>query len=269
MKSYAVIAVVLALLEVNTFVQSLSVCPANAKRFGNMCYSLNRRSTTWLDANNKCKLLGGQLATIDALPVNNFLFNNYRQQRQRSSNVWIGFKKCNDKWCHPDGKASVFHKWNTKEPNNVGGNEDCVEMWHNGYWNDAPCNQRRQSICEIPVLVDECALGTANCHYQAICTNTMRSYTCACKAGFTGNGTVCNDIDECSSGVNSCNALANCENTFGSYSCTCHVGYHGDGKKCTKVSVEHDKILKELEEHDKLTDKKLTNIENLLQKLLG
>jgi hypothetical protein len=42
------------------------------------------------------------------------------------------------------------------------------------------------------VFVDECALGTANCHYQAICTNTMRSYTCACKAGFTGNGTVCN-----------------------------------------------------------------------------
>ena len=40
--------------------------------------------------------------------------------------------------------------------------------------------------------VDECSLGTANCHEQATCTNTIGSYVCSCKKGFTGNGTICN-----------------------------------------------------------------------------
>ena len=40
--------------------------------------------------------------------------------------------------------------------------------------------------------VDECSLGTANCHAQATCTNTIGSFVCSCKKGFTGNGTICN-----------------------------------------------------------------------------
>ena len=35
------------------------------------------------------------------------------------------------------------------------------------------------------------------------------------------------------------------------------------------VFTEHDKILEELEQHDKVTSQKLTNIEHVLQKLLG
>ena len=126
-------------------------CPANTKRFGNMCYRYQQRPTSWLYANEQCNLLGGQLATIDGSSLNDFLYKNYRKPIY--TNVWIGFKKCGTKWCHPDGKRSMYYKWNTGEPNNVGRNENCVEMWGNGYWNDAPCRNFKPSICEIPGII--------------------------------------------------------------------------------------------------------------------
>ena len=39
--------------------------------------------------------------------------------------------------------------------------------------------------------MDECALGSDGCHDNATCTNTVGSYTCQCKEGFTGNGVDC------------------------------------------------------------------------------
>jgi len=39
--------------------------------------------------------------------------------------------------------------------------------------------------------INECALGTHNCDIHAICTNTIGSYTCECKTGYSGNGFTC------------------------------------------------------------------------------
>ena len=45
------------------------------------------------------------------------------------------------------------------------------------------------SICQTDV--DECSDNTNNCDSNADCTNTEGSYTCACKPGWTGDGTSC------------------------------------------------------------------------------
>ena len=39
--------------------------------------------------------------------------------------------------------------------------------------------------------IDECVSGNNSCHDYANCTNTIGSYTCECKEGFTGNGVEC------------------------------------------------------------------------------
>jgi len=41
------------------------------------------------------------------------------------------------------------------------------------------------------VDVDECNDAVPVCDVNATCRNTLGSYQCACKAGFTGNGKTC------------------------------------------------------------------------------
>lgn len=41
------------------------------------------------------------------------------------------------------------------------------------------------------VDVDECSEGTDDCHIDAICQNTPKSYKCLCKPGYKGEGRQC------------------------------------------------------------------------------
>ncbi|WP_216627220.1 FG-GAP-like repeat-containing protein [Corallococcus exercitus] len=83
--------------------------------------------------------------------------------------------------------------------------------------------------------VNECAAGTDNCDENATCTNTVGSFTCACNAGYEGDGVTCTDINECAAGTDNCNENATCTNTVGSFTCACNAGYEGDGVTCTDI----------------------------------
>ena len=74
------------------------------------------------------------------------------------------------------------------------------------------------------------------CDPNATCTDGPTGPTCACNAGFTGDGRTCADTDECASGSAMCDPNATCKNTVGSYACTCSSGYTGNGKTCTDVN---------------------------------
>ena len=39
--------------------------------------------------------------------------------------------------------------------------------------------------------IDECIASPSVCHVNAQCTNTIGSYRCTCKPGYSGNGTRC------------------------------------------------------------------------------
>ncbi|XP_073235245.1 uncharacterized protein [Porites lutea] len=84
---------------------------------------------------------------------------------------------------------------------------------------------------------DECQNSANNdCDQNAICNNTIGSFECFCKKGFTGNGKTCSDIDECkNSSLYNCNLTApgvTCQNTPGGFQCACRAGYAGNGVTC-------------------------------------
>jgi len=93
-------------------------------------------------------------------------------------------------------------------------------------------------VCPTPGMLcdpDECAMGTDNCDTNALCVNTIGSFTCTCNAGYTGDGVTCDDIDECATGVDNCDANAICTNLPGTFSCDCAAGYDGDGITCNDI----------------------------------
>ena len=47
------------------------------------------------------------------------------------------------------------------------------------------------AVHKINVDINECAIGTDNCDAHAVCTNTIGSFTCACRSGYRGNGLAC------------------------------------------------------------------------------
>uniref|UniRef100_A0A8D2MZ83 FBN2 protein n=1 Tax=Zonotrichia albicollis TaxID=44394 RepID=A0A8D2MZ83_ZONAL len=81
--------------------------------------------------------------------------------------------------------------------------------------------------------IDECKVLPNLCK-NGQCINTMGSFRCFCKAGYTTDitGTSCNDLDECSQSPRPCNFI--CKNSEGSYQCSCPRGYvlQEDAKTC-------------------------------------
>ncbi|KAG5275607.1 hypothetical protein AALO_G00122290 [Alosa alosa] len=81
---------------------------------------------------------------------------------------------------------------------------------------------------------DECERVPYICGDHATCTNTLGSYHCTCKAGFSStngakefwpnDGTHCEDINECKQ-TEICGPFSNCYNTNGSFHCSCQRNY--------------------------------------------
>ncbi|KPP64202.1 fibrillin-1-like, partial [Scleropages formosus] len=81
--------------------------------------------------------------------------------------------------------------------------------------------------------IDECRVMGNLCR-NGRCVNSLGSYVCVCKPGYTTDitATTCIDVDECAQAPKPCNFL--CKNTDGSYLCSCPRGYllQEDGKSC-------------------------------------
>ncbi|KAK3544147.1 hypothetical protein QTP86_002966 [Hemibagrus guttatus] len=89
--------------------------------------------------------------------------------------------------------------------------------------------------------IDECSMGTDDCHIDALCQNTPKSFKCICKAGYSGDGKNCEDTDECDNDYNG-GCVHDCINIPGNYRCTCYDGFMlaDDGHNCLDVDECQD-----------------------------
>ena len=69
----------------------------------------------------------------------------------------------------------------------IANNVTCIGMSFSNYQYSSRCNVLLSSSD-----IDECALSSlSNCSSNATCSNTVGSYICTCKQGFSGNGRNC------------------------------------------------------------------------------
>ncbi|XP_072566478.1 signal peptide, CUB and EGF-like domain-containing protein 1 [Paramormyrops kingsleyae] len=89
--------------------------------------------------------------------------------------------------------------------------------------------------------VDECSEGTDDCHIDALCQNTPKSFKCICKPGYKGDGKHCEDMDECDNDYTG-GCVHECINIPGNYRCTCYDGFMlaHDGHNCLDIPLLTD-----------------------------
>uniref|UniRef100_A0AAY4ERR3 C-type lectin domain-containing protein n=1 Tax=Denticeps clupeoides TaxID=299321 RepID=A0AAY4ERR3_9TELE len=123
--------------------------------YGRYCYFVynGQKGMSWPEARHYCQLGSADLVSIHSRAEVEFIRNiNYTKYH----NIWIGLTRdshrVNIGWGWTDMTALGFVNWAPGEPNGIFhganlGNEDCVEMYPDGLWNDNNCLEKRGFAC--------------------------------------------------------------------------------------------------------------------------
>ncbi|XP_070778015.1 lactose-binding lectin l-2-like [Enoplosus armatus] len=126
-------------------------CPMFWYNFNGSCYKYVGTHMTWADAELHCVSQRANLVSIHSLEEQNFVKFLIENFDPAQGSTWIGLSDIHKegRWMWSDGSAADFFFWLSHEPNNSGGNEQCV---HNNIgphlkWNDVECSYTYPSIC--------------------------------------------------------------------------------------------------------------------------
>merc|ERR1719397_1442150 len=179
--------------------------------YGNSCYYRTPSKMTWDEANTTCLGLGAELASVNSLEKNTYLYILCGSE----SSCWIGFNDVavESEWEWSDGSNVEFTNWEKNEPNNQGNHEDYAAIeGETSQWNDyGPAWMNAYAICQksdtIPAIVWSECYGNS-CYYKT-----------SSKMLWTEANTTCEGLGV---GLASVDSLE--ENTFLYYLC----GYNND-----------------------------------------
>jgi hypothetical protein len=104
---------------------------------------------SWDDAFAACAAAGGELAKLTTQAESDALREATRGVIGMS--VYVGLtdraREGSFEWTHG---REAFRAFGPGEPNDAGGDEDCVELFPaSGKWNDIPCALARSALCEL------------------------------------------------------------------------------------------------------------------------
>ncbi|KAL9975855.1 hypothetical protein ACROYT_G013067, partial [Oculina patagonica] len=135
-------------------------CSPGWNKFGTSCYKAFNEKIFWYAAKARCQQHGGTLVAINDAKEHNFI-KSMTSQLTGDYAVWIGLRRdasgAFSRW--DNGEPLTYTQWTSNEPNNLFGNEDCVEMYrYSGGWLDTACTgvfaRQHPFICEIALARD-------------------------------------------------------------------------------------------------------------------
>ena len=109
----------------------------------------------WRDAESYCnETYGTHLATIKSSTDN----SNVREAATNAGirtgqRLWFGYNDIESEgtWVWTDGtKHSNYTNWLDGEPNNIGGAQNCAQLWsadQDAVWDDSYCTNTRYFVC--------------------------------------------------------------------------------------------------------------------------
>ncbi len=117
-------------------------------------YFLNEQALSGSDAQAFAQTLGANLISIQTPEENNCIVSSLVNLGLNTVNdvIWIGLndEAVEGTFVWYDQSPVVYTNWAAGEPNNSGGNEDCVQIYPDGMWNDLPCGiGNAKSIIEV------------------------------------------------------------------------------------------------------------------------
>jgi hypothetical protein len=117
--------------------------PDDAIEFNGKWYHIYPEPVSWSDARQKCRSLGGGLASVTDEVTHNFI-KNIAPKIQ----LWLGSsdEKTEGKWRWENGAVMQFAGWLKGEPS--GGREENYVYVVEGGWRDAGSQERHGFICE-------------------------------------------------------------------------------------------------------------------------
>ncbi|CAL4065608.1 unnamed protein product, partial [Meganyctiphanes norvegica] len=102
---------------------------------------------TWNDARDECSDKGAHLVTL----TNTDSIKKHIKDHLGGEKYWTGGSDAAEegKWMWTTGEPFKDFPWTAPEPNNSGGDEDCLLIGQNQHFNDVPCSRLHKFICEI------------------------------------------------------------------------------------------------------------------------
>ena len=119
-----------------------------------ICIILGETPSTYLEARDACAdFQGGRLVVADTIEKLIQIWELFQTE------MWVGLQDMDveNEFLWSDGRYATSQEINTLftpgEPNNAGGNEDCISVRHQNPWlNDSPCQTRKLFVCEQYLL---------------------------------------------------------------------------------------------------------------------
>ena len=116
-------------------------------------FEFKNEDLNFFDAQSQCEDLGGRLAE----PRNQEQFDFVVTFTERADLFWLGGTDIlqDDLWLWNSDNSTIDldRFWRNTEPNNLGGNERCLEI-RSRQFNDIPCERTQPFVCEFAAIGD-------------------------------------------------------------------------------------------------------------------